>query len=379
MSSGILARDTERCEHMNLSLWANCLQRQLFPALEEELGPLSDSEHKFVRVVELVDLSRLIKPYAWKLIGRKPASRLALAKAFIAKMIWNLPTTEALIDLLKSSPTLRRLCGWDARQLIPDRSTFSRAFEAFALGQLPQRAHEALIQQYGATRLVGHSSHDATAIEAREKPQKKTPPPPQPKAQRGRPPRDTPPTPKEPRRLEVQPLRTLAENLADLPIACDVGCKRNSQGYQESWIGYKLHLTSIDGDIPVSAILTSASTHDSQVAIPLFQMTRERIPLCLYDLLDSAYDAPEIHRFSRDLGHVPLIDPNPRRSPKPRRLDPAERRRFAERSTSERVNSNLKDNYGGKFVRVRGAAKVMCHLMFGLLALTAVQLFHLLV
>jgi hypothetical protein len=373
---------------MNLSLWANCLQRQLFPALEEELGPLSDTEQKFVRVVERVDLSRLIAPYAWKWIGRKPASRLALAKAFIAKMIWNLSTTEALIDRLNSSPTLRRLCGWDARRQIPDRSTFSRAFEAFALGQLPQRAHEALIQQYGATRLVGHCSHDATAIESREKPQKKTPPPPQPKAKRGRPRHDlsacehaqagTPPSPKEPRRLEVQPLRTLAENLADLPTACDVGCKRNSQGYQESWIGYKLHLTSIDGDLPVSAVLTSASTHDSQVAIPLFQMTHARLPQYLYDLLDSAYDAPEIHQFSRDLGHVPLIDPNPRRTQNPRRLDPAEQRRFAERSTAERVNSNLKDNYGGKFVRVRGAAKVMCHLMFGLLALTAVQLFHLL-
>jgi hypothetical protein len=106
-------------------------------------------------------------------------------------------------------------------------------------------------------------------------------------------------------------------------------------------------------------------------------MTHARIPRCLYDLLDSAYDAPEIHRFSRDLGPMPLIDPNPRRSQSPRRLDPAEQRRFAERSTAELVNSNLKDNYGGTFVRVHGAAKVMCHLMFGLLALTAVQLFHL--
>ena len=131
---------------MNRNLWANCLQRQLFPALEEEMGPLSDTEQKFVRVVERVDLSRLIAPYAWKLIGRKPASRLALAKAFIAKMIGNLPTTESLIDRRKSSPTLRRLCGGDARRHIPDRATFSRAFEAFALGQLPQRAHEALIQ-----------------------------------------------------------------------------------------------------------------------------------------------------------------------------------------------------------------------------------------
>ena len=72
-----------------------------------------------------------------------------------------------------------------------------------------------------------------------------------------------------------------------------------------------------------------------------------------------------------------MIDPNPRRGEK-RELDPATKRRFGERSTVERVNSNLLENFGGTFVRVRGAPKVMCHLMFGLLVLTAVQLFRLL-
>jgi hypothetical protein len=42
---------------------------------------------------------------------------------------------------------------------------------------------------------------------------------------------------------------------------------------------------------------------------------------------------------------------------------------------SGRVNSLLKERYGGRWVRVRGAAKVMCHLMFGLVALTATVLF----
>jgi Transposase DDE domain len=59
-------------------------------------------------------------------------------------------------------------------------------------------------------------------------------------------------------------------------------------------------------------------------------------------------------------------------------MDPAQAVRFRNRSTAERVNSNLKDNYGGRFVRVRGAAKVMTHLMFGLIAITATQLFQLL-
>ena len=37
----------------------------------------------------------------------------------------------------------------------------------------------------------------------------------------------------------------------------------------------------------------------------------------------------------------------------------------------------LKDEFGARFVRVRGAAKVMTHLMFGVLALTVDQLLRL--
>lgn len=49
--------------------------------------------------------------------------------------------------------------------------------------------------------------------------------------------------------------------------------------------------------------------------------------------------------------------------------------RFKERSAAERGNSLLKERYGGRWMRVRGAAKVMCYLMFGLVALTGRALF----
>ena len=48
-----------------------------------------------------------------------------------------------------------------------------------------------------------------------------------------------------------------------------------------------------------------------------------------------------------------------------------------ERTAGERVNGRLKDEFGGRHVRVRGASKVMCHCMFGVLALTADQLVRL--
>ena len=92
------------------------------------------------------------------------------------------------------------------------------------------------------------------------------------------------------------------------------GAKRDSKGRQSCWVGYKLHLDVADGDIPLSAILTSASLHDSQAAIPLAQMTARRVT-SLYDMMDSAYDAAAIHGFSRRLGHVPVIAPQARGKP----------------------------------------------------------------
>ena len=44
----------------------------------------------------------------------------------------------------------------------------------------------------------------------------------------------------------------------------------------------------------------------------------------------------------------------------------------------ERVNSDLKDNYGARHVRVKGHWKVLCHLMFGIIAITVKQLFNML-
>ena len=169
-----------------------------------------------------------------------------------------------------------------------------------------------------------------------------------------------------------------------------MGTKRNAKGHQTSWIGYKLHIDAADGGIPLSCILTSASLHDSQAAIPLAAMSAQRVTN-LYDLMDAAYDAPEIRAYSESLGHVPIIDVNPRRNAALKRdlhqeaqarrnagHLPAEDQRYRERSTVERVNGRLKDEFGARHIRVRGHGKVLCHLMFGVLALTVDQLLRLL-
>jgi hypothetical protein len=235
-----------------------------------------------------------------------------------------------------------------------------------------------MLKTHYGDKLAGHVSRDATAIHAREKTAEKSKPTRKRREKRrGRRRRNDPPAPPpEPTRLQRQLECDLKANLADLPTTCDWGCKKNSQGKVEYWPGYKAHLDAIDGDIPVSFILTSASVHDSQVAIPLAQMTAARI-LNLYDLADAAYDAKEIREMSARLGHVALIDHNPRRGEKIE-FSPAEALRYNERTTVERINSHLHEEHGGRHVRVRGPVKVAAHLAFGLLVIAAEQMLRML-
>ena len=351
------------------------MQRQLFPVLTAELGELSDKDRNLVQVLVLLDLEAHARRYEWKGVGCPPHERVKILRSFVAKEIYQFSTREALVTALRGCPTLRRLCGWEMAYEVPSESTFCRAFAQFAQDQLPQLIHQTVVQKHCGPKLVGHISRDATAIEARERPvwATKAAPAPVVRYKRGRPKkgeqRPAPPVP----RVELQVQRSLAENLADLPCQCDSGGKKNSKGHLQFWRGYKLHLDVIDGDIPIGALLTSASTHDSQAAIPLMQQSAQRVR-SLYQLMDAGYDSVVIRDYVRGLGQVPIVEPKQRGNWVP--LDPAERRRFHERSACERVNSLLKDNHGGRTVRVRGGIKVMCHLMFGVLIITAINLWN---
>lgn len=300
------------------NLWST-IHDFLYPALEEELDPLTKKQQEFIAVCEMARLDKHMARYRGHGLGRRKKPRIDFAKAFVAKAVYNFPTSLVLIEHLKSCKNLRRLCGWEHGCDVPSESTFSRAFAEFANGDLGDVVHGAMVKQRYGDKIAGHLSRDATAIKAREKAAKKEPKDKahKPKRKRGRPRKGAQREPAPPTRLKLQMGRSLQENLDDLPTACDWGTKKNSQGKKETWKGYKLHLDCIDGDIPVSAIVTSASTHDSQAAIPLAQISAERFT-SLYDLMDAAYDAEPIATFSRGLGHGADHRPKPARRPEAR-------------------------------------------------------------
>jgi len=56
---------------------------------------------------------------SWNLIGGAggvgcPQGTGWIVHAFIAKAVYQFPTTKALLEALQARPTLRRLCGWES-------------------------------------------------------------------------------------------------------------------------------------------------------------------------------------------------------------------------------------------------------------------------
>lgn len=375
-----------------LAQFSNLLQTELFPLLESAVGPLSKQSKLLAAILSVEPLARFVESRR-AYTGRRPSDRRALASAFFAKAVYNLPSTRHLIQRLQSDGQLRRLCGWDSAAQVPTEATFSRAFAEFAAAGLPAKIHEALIRHSQQDRVINYIARDSTAIEARQrlpgdndKTKRPESPAKAPKAARKRGARKGRHKRAKARergpRLQRQQHMTLEEMIADLPQECSLGVKTSSKGHQQYWRGFKLHWDVADADggrIPISCLLTGASVHDSQVAIPLMQMSAARVQWKC-DLMDSAYDAKAIREQAQKLAHEAIIKPVQRKhkSPDaPDKLTEEQKQRFQKRTIVEQLNGRLKDEFGGRLIYFRGASKIMAHLMFGVVALTVDQLLRL--
>ena len=359
------------------------LETSLFPALKEELI-LEELSSKEAKLIKILDFAEIEKNITIVKITNTPRDRVEIARAFIAKSVYNLQTTRDLIDRLRIDRTLRVLCGWRYQRDIPSESKFSRVFKELSDLKIAEKTHEKFVEKYLSDKLFFYNATDATKVELREKPVKVEKKKSKPK-KRGRPKKGEAREPIKPTILKQQKeMKSVEEMLECVSTACGVGVKQNSKGNREVWIGGKLHISAVDGDIPITAFYSGANVHDSSVALPLMTETTKRVNY-LYDLQDAGYDADIIREFSKNLGHRPIIDINPKNSKalkekielikhekesfkfinQHQNLD---KEHYNQRSMVERVNKYLKDDFGCDKIYYQGAEKVASVLAFGILS-----------
>jgi hypothetical protein len=359
------------------------LETSLFPALKEELI-LEELSSKEAKLIKILDFAEIEKNITIVKITNTPRDRVEIARAFIAKSVYNLQTTRDLIDRLRIDRTLRVLCGWRYQRDIPSESKFSRVFKELSDLKIAEKTHEKFVEKYLSDKLFFYNATDATKVELREKPVKVEKKKSKPK-KRGRPKKGEAREPIKPTILKQQKeMKSVEEMLECVSTACGVGVKQNSKGNREVWIGGKFHISTVDGDIPITAFYSGANVHDSSVALPLMTETTKRVNY-LYDLQDAGYDADIIREFSKNLGHRPIIDINPKNSKalkekielikhekesfkfinQHQNLD---KEHYNQRSMVERVNKYLKDDFGCDKIYYQGAEKVASVLAFGILS-----------
>jgi len=367
-------------------MWAKVLnlEKSLFPALKEELR-LGELSHKESKLIKILDFAQIEKNISVITITNTPKDRVEIARAFIAKSVYNMQTTRDLIDRLHSDRTLRVLCGWRYKSDIPSEAKFSRVFKELSDMKIAQKTHEQFVEEYLSDTVFLYNASDATKIPLREKPLKVEKEE-KPKRKRGGPKKGETRGPIKPTILGQQKdMQSTEEMLSLVSTNCGVGVKQNSKGNREVWIGGKLHISAVDGDIPITAIYSGANVHDSSVALPLIQETSKRV-CYLYDLQDAGYDATIVREYSQKHGHRPIIDTNPKNSTELKakiQLEEDEKKKFAllnlpessdthhynQRSMVERVNKYLKDDFGCNTIYYQGATKVASVLSFAILSI----------
>lgn len=168
-------------------------------------------------------------------------------------------TARDLFDRLHNDRTLRILCGWRYKHDIPSESKLSRVFKELSDMKIAQKTHEQFVEEYLSDTVFLYNASDATKIPLREKPLKAEKEE-KPKRKRGRPKKGETREPIKPTILNQQKdMQSTEEMLSLVSTNCSVGVKQNSKGNREVWIGGKLHISAVDGDIPITAIYSGAN------------------------------------------------------------------------------------------------------------------------
>ena len=205
--------------------------------------------------------------------GRPKFGNTSMMRFFLAKSFFRIDADKDMIKRLQADSSLKQICRFSK---VPKAATVSRYRKAFSRIDFASQIHYHLVRKYREGTVCEHISRDSTMIPAREKAKnRKKDVQEKPKRKRGRPKKTDPVIPKEPGVLEKQYSAKSSDGVKLLNQNCSWGGKKNSKGKIEYTRGYKLHLDTDDIGLIISALVTGANVHDSQVALPYRETHRK--------------------------------------------------------------------------------------------------------
>src|SRR5699024_6387295 len=120
------------------------------------------------------------------------------------------------------------------------------------------------------------------------------------------------------KKIEDQLDISLNELRKEAPIDPKWGVKKNSEGKNVFWFGYKAHLAvGTSSQYILQSLVSSGNLNDGKAAIPLLKGIHERLslPALRYQTMDAGYDYEAIYKKVYQMGQQSIIAYNKRNEP----------------------------------------------------------------
>jgi transposase len=312
----------------------NIQQESLF-SLQDllEMSPKDTYGYLF----ETLDINPFLRVVSKKAFLGAPTqlNYVAMLQSLFIRIVERIPTIKDLRKRLKRSIEFSTDCGFTGSDRIPSEASYTRLIQKLLRSQVFQQSQQALIQQAFQEGFIDATTvaMDATHVEARDRqPEKKkedaqTLSAKTPKKKRGRKSKgERDQWLKE--QLELEENRTLFEKkveaqasytydelVKEVPLTPAWGVKKNSEGKNVFWYGFKAHLlVDCKSQYILTALLSSGNINDGKLAIPLLKGLAERHPelSISHVLADAGYDLVPIYKQVESMGARALIDYNRR-------------------------------------------------------------------
>ena len=273
-----------------------------------------ESSHRFDTIFATFDVQPIFQLFSKKTLRGAPreCNYGAMIQSLIIRIIERIPTVKDLVKRLVQDPLFRLDCGFLVSDSVPSEASYSRIISVISQSDVLDKMQDELVQTAFLEGFLcdEHLAIDATHFEARDASipsEKKEAKPPK---KRGRKTKEEQAawlaeqaeieanlTTYE-KKLEAQ-LSISGETLwQDIPIEPKWGIKKNSDGKNTFWYGFKGHLAvSTKSQYIVGRLMSSGNLSDSKAAIPLLKKIATLLPKHFTTaLFDAGYDYEPIYK-----------------------------------------------------------------------------------
>src|SRR5690625_1617386 len=329
---------------------------------------------KYDAIISAIDMDAIYSEVSKKSRLGAPTelNYAAMIISVFIRYVERIPTIKDLIKRLNEDIAFKLNCGFLVSDDIPSEASYSRLLTSLSESNILEKTQEKLILQ---AIEEGYIIDDTVAIDAThfvardQAPPKKEKPKPEPKkrGRKSKAERDEwlkeqavkeANLPIYEKKIEAQLDVSLSELRTEVPQDPKWGVKKNSDGKNEFWFGYKGHLAvGTSSQYILQSLFSSGNLNDGKAAIPLLKGIDERLSLpdLRYQTMDAGYDFEAIYKQVHHMGHQSVIAYNKRNEPEPVGFD----KHFA--PTCFREHSYRYDSYDPRYETLKYTRPKECH------------------